>query len=196
MNYILKLLIFISFLLLLPVIFVAMLMVLIEDGFPALFIQERLGKNKKIIRIYKIRTMKNNTPNLGTHEINSSHILKTSKIIRNLKIDELPQVVNYLKADINLIGPRPGLPNQHELIKYREKEGIYSITPGITGLSQVLGYDMSNPELLSKIDNLYIENKSLKLDAIIFFSTFIPFLRENLRILFQSKIKDINYKLI
>ena len=196
MNYILKLLIFISFLLLLPVIFVAMLMVLIEDGFPALFIQERLGKNKKIIRIYKIRTMKNNTPNLGTHEINSSHILKTSKIIRNLKIDELPQVVNYLKADINLIGPRPGLPNQHELIKYREKEGIYSITPGITGLSQVLGYDMSNPELLSKIDNLYIENKSLKLDAIIFFSTFIPFLRENLRILFQSKIKDINNKLI
>ena len=173
-----------------------MLMVLIEDGFPALFIQERLGKNKKIIRIYKIRTMKNNTPNLGTHEINSSHILKTSKIIRNLKIDELPQVVNYLKADINLIGPRPGLPNQHELIKYREKEGIYSITPGITGLSQVLGYDMSNPELLSKIDNLYIENKSLKLDAIIFFSTFIPFLRENLRILFQSKIKDINNKLI
>ena len=128
MNYILKLLIFISFLLLLPVIFVAMLMVLIEDGFPALFIQERLGKNKKIIRIYKIRTMKNNTPNLGTHEINSSHILKTSKIIRNLKIDELPQVVNYLKADINLIGPRPGLPNQHELIKYREKE-VYIVSP-------------------------------------------------------------------
>lgn len=191
MNVILKTLAFVGLTLLLPIIFITMIVVIIEDGFPVLFVQKRLGKNKKIITIYKIRTMKNTTPNLGTHEINNSYILKSSKFIRNLKIDELPQIVNYLIGDLNLIGPRPGLPNQYDLIKFRDKEKIFDITPGITGLSQVLGYDMSNPELLAKIDKLYIENKSLKLDLMIFLSTFFPFLRKNIKIFFSQELKKL-----
>ena len=127
--------------------------------------------------------MKNTTPNLGTHEIDNSYILKSSKFIRNLKIDELPQIINYLIGDLNIIGPRPGLPNQYDLIKFRDKEKYVDITPGITGLSQVLGYDMSNPELLSKIDKLYIENKKLKIR---FNDIFI-----NLLSIFKKKYKNI-----
>tara|TARA_B100000963_G_scaffold350154_1_gene360055 strand:- start:2789 stop:3379 length:591 start_codon:yes stop_codon:yes gene_type:complete len=195
MNLILKTLALIGLILLLPIIFISMLLVIIEDGFPGLFIQKRLGKNKKIIKIFKIRTMKNATPDLGTHEINNSNILKTSKFIRNFKIDELPQVINYVIGDINLVGPRPGLPNQYELKKYREKEEIFNIAPGITGLSQILGYDMSNPKLLSKIDRLYIENKSLRLDLMIFLATFLPFLRKKIKIFFHVKIQEIINKL-
>ena len=195
MNFILKTLALIGLMLLLPIIFITMLLVIIEDGFPGLFIQERLGKDKKIIKIYKIRTMKNSTPDLGTHEIKDSHILKSSKFIRSFKIDELPQVINYVVGDIKLIGPRPGLPNQYELTKYREKEGIFDIAPGITGLSQILGYDMSKPKLLSKIDKLYIENKNLRLDLMIFFATFLPFLRKKIKMFFHMKIQEINNKL-
>ena len=84
--------------------------------------------------------------------------------LRNLKIDELPQVINFIKGDINLVGPRPGLENQKELLIFRRSHGVHNFKPGITGLAQVLGYDMSNPELLSKIDNLITEDLNTPLE--------------------------------
>ena len=101
-----------------------MALIYFEDGGPTIFTQERLGKNKKIIKLYKIRTMKNFTPNLGTHEVDISNYLRTGSFLRKMKIDELPQVINFLKGDINIIGPRPCLPNQYELINKRESSGI------------------------------------------------------------------------
>jgi lipopolysaccharide/colanic/teichoic acid biosynthesis glycosyltransferase len=103
----------------------------------------------------------------------------------------LPQIYNYLKGDLSLIGPRPGLPNQKELKSYREKYGIFIIKPGITGLSQVLGYDMSNPELLAKIDKIYIKNKALKLDILIFLATFIKYFKLKLEKKFKYEISKL-----
>ena len=87
--------------------------------------------------------------------------MRCGKIIRSLKLDEFPQLINVMRGDLNLIGPRPGLISQTELEKVRVIDGIYNTKPGITGLAQVLGYDMSNPETLTEVDKLYIENKTL-----------------------------------
>lgn len=168
-NILIKLIAAASLLIISPIILLSMILIYLEDGYPVNFIQERLGKNQKYFFIYKLRTMKKNTPNRGTHEVNLNNYLNIGIILRKFKIDELPQVLNYIKGDLNLVGPRPGLPSQKELTKSRMARNIFDIKPGITGLSQVLGYDMSNPELLSKVDLLYINNQTtgLKIDILI-----------------------------
>ena len=187
-NFLLKILAAFGLLLLIPVIVLSLLLIFIEDGFPLFFRQDRLGFDKKVFKIYKIRTMYNDTPSMGTHDVSDSNYLKTGHILRKLKIDELPQVINFIKGDINLIGPRPGLPNQKELTRCRNKNKIFKIVPGISGLAQVLGYDMSNPSLLAKIDKLYIERKSVKLDLIIFIATFYNPYRKKLAVIFKNEI--------
>ena len=188
MNFTIRLIFLIGFIIISPLILLMLLIIYFEDGAPVIFSQKRLGKNKKIIKLIKIRTMKKSTPNLGTHEIKESSYLKSGKFLRVTKIDELPQIINFVKGDMNIVGPRPGLPNQHELTRCRDKLQVYSIKPGITGLSQVLGFDMSNPNMLSKIDSLYIRNKSIKLDMNIFIATFLPFLRKKLHDKFKQEI--------
>lgn len=191
LSMLLRIIAFIIFTGILPIIFISLLIILIEDGFPVFFVQRRLGKNKKEFLLLKIRTMKKNTPNLGTHQISSSNYLKFGLFLRKFKVDELPQVINYLWGDIALVGPRPGLPNQIELMKAREKRGIFSMKPGITGLGQVLEFDMSNPIILSKIDALYIQKKSITLDITIFISTFIKYFRKKLYNDFKKEIELI-----
>lgn len=191
MKIILKTLFFFGFITIIPIVFLSMIIILIEDGRPSIFKQNRVGKNMRHIKIYKIRTMKKDTPNRGTHEIHNSNLLKFGSIIRTLKIDELPQILNFLRGDINIIGPRPCLPNQFDLIKERDSLKLYSIKPGITGLAQVLGYDMSNPKTLAYIDQLYLKNKSLKLDLTIFFATFFKKFRKILENSFEEDIKNI-----
>jgi len=139
---------------------------------PAIFIQERVGFQKKIFRMFKVRTMKKNTLQAGTHYINQSQVLKSGKIIRKFKLDEFLQLINVLKGDINLVGPRPSLENQTELVLQRNNYGIYSIKPGITGLSQVCGYDMSDPKKLAYVDSIYLRHQSFILDFKILISTF------------------------
>ncbi|MDA9274338.1 sugar transferase [Gammaproteobacteria bacterium] len=157
-----------------PFILLAALALVIEDGLPIFFTQDRLGKHQKVFKIIKIRTLKNSTPHTGTHELDIKHKLLVGSLIRKIKLDEFPQLLNVVKGEINLIGPRPGLPNQHLLLKHREKLKVFSIKPGITGLSQVLGYDMSNPKELSKIDALYINNgKSFRVNSLILLATFV-----------------------
>lgn len=164
-----------------PIIILSLFLIWCEDGYPMIFVQKRLGKSKKQFNLYKIRTMYKSAPNLGTHQVNKNYELRFGSFLRKFKIDELPQLINYLKGDILLVGPRPGLPNQKELKNYREKYNVFDVRPGITGLAQVLGYDMSNPKLLALIDNLYIKQKTIKLDAIIFFATFFKPFRNKLR---------------
>ena len=158
-----------------PFLFFAAIAIIIEDGMPVLFIQERIGKNQSIFNIIKIRTLKTGAPNIGTHLLENEYQLKCGKLIRKIKLDEFPQLINVLKGDINLIGPRPGLVSQIDLTQNRNAKGIYDIKPGITGLSQVLGYDMSDPAKLAEIDKMYIQKQSLYVDFLILISTFMPF---------------------
>lgn len=195
MNILLKILFTFGFTLTLPIIIFALILVWCEDGYPVIFAQKRLGINKKKFNIYKIRTMDKSTPNLGTHQVEITHQLRFGSIIRRLKIDELPQLINYIKGDILLVGPRPGLPNQEELKIYREKYGVFKVKPGITGLSQVLGYDMSNPKLLAMIDSLYIKQRTTKLDIIIFFATFLHPFKKKLHEKYRNNIKEFKDKL-
>lgn len=192
LNFFLKPLALLGLILLTPLLLISIFFIFIEDGFPVFFIQKRLGINKKVFNLYKIRSMYKDAPNLGTHEVSNVHYLKIGSILRKLKIDELPQVVNYLKGDINLIGPRPGLPNQYELTKYRDENNIFAIVPGISGLSQILDFDMSNPRLLAKVDLLYIRDKSIKLDLLIFVATFFKPFRKKLLGKYQNEIVKFN----
>ena len=158
-----------------PFLFFAALMIIIEDGMPVFFIQERVGKNNVIFKIIKIRTLKRETPNTGTHQLDQKYHLICGKIIRKFKLDEFPQLINVVKGDINLIGPRPGLVSQTNLTEKRHAKGIYEIKPGITGLSQVLGFDMSDPVKLAEIDKIYIKKQSLYIDFLILISTFTAY---------------------
>ena len=121
-----------------------------------IFVQKRVGMHQKPFKLLKFRTMKINTPSKASHLIDENFVTKFGKIIRLLKLDELPQLLNVLCGDMSLVGPRPSLFNQFELIKWREKYNLYNYKPGITGLSQINGIDMSNPKKLAESDYLMI----------------------------------------
>jgi O-antigen biosynthesis protein WbqP len=158
-----------------PFLFFAALAIIIEDGMPIFFIQKRVGKDQIIFKIIKMRTLKTEAPDTGTHQLDEKYQLNCGKILRKLKLDEFPQLINVIKGDINLVGPRPGLLSQSELTKNRLAKDIYNIKPGITGLSQVLGYDMSDPLKLAEIDKVYIDNQSYFIDFLILVATFLKY---------------------
>tara|TARA_B110001450_G_C17456712_1_gene414382 strand:- start:41 stop:646 length:606 start_codon:yes stop_codon:yes gene_type:complete len=191
LNFFLRLIALIGLMLISPLLIICSILIVIENGFPVIFLQKRLGKNMKVFKIIKIRTMKKGTPNVGTHENIDSDFLRIGLLIRKFKLDEFPQLVNYILGSINLVGPRPGLPNQVELKSARDQRNIFNVKPGITGLSQVLGYDMSNPELLSKVDAIYIKHYSILLDITIFFATFLHPLRKMLHNRFELDINEV-----
>ena len=167
----------IGLMVILPFLVIASILICLEDGFPVFFKQKRIGLNKKIFTIYKIRTLKRNSPQVGTHEIEDHFKLTVGRIVRTLKLDEFPQLFNVIRGDLNLIGPRPGLESQLALEEARMVQGVFETKPGITGLAQVLGYDMSTPEMLAKVDKLYVNHKSMKLNTIIFLGTFFKYPR-------------------
>ena len=106
--------------------------------------------------------MRLGTPSIATHKIENNTVTPMGRFLRRSKLDELPQLWNVLRGQMSLVGPRPGLPNQLDLIKAREKYGVYSVRPGITGLAQVNGIDMSTPELLAKTDAKMIAEMSVR----------------------------------
>lgn len=134
---------------------------LFDTGSP-FFVQKRVGKNKAPFYLYKFRTMEINTASVASHLANSSSITKFGKFLRKSKLDELPQLINVLKGDMSLVGPRPNLYNQEELIEERDKLGVYNFVPGITGLSQINEIDMSTPTKLAKVDAIMLNSMSLK----------------------------------
>ena len=169
-----------------PFLLLAACMIAIEDGMPIFFIQRRLGKNQKIFKIIKIRTLKKGAPQTGTHQLNRKFKLMSGNIIRKIKLDEFPQLINVLRGEINLIGPRPGLPNQVELANARLSKNVFRIKPGITGLGQILGHDMSDPQKLAEIDKIYIDNRSLKVNLLILIGTFTKYPRAHLKKLIKK----------
>ena len=130
----------------------------------ALFRQTRIGRHGKVFTCWKFRTMQVGTVQAGTHEVSSTSVTKVGAFLRRTKIDELPQVWNILRGEMSLIGPRPCLPVQTTLIEERQKLGVLDILPGISGLAQLEGIDMSNPVLLARRDAEYIALRSIFLD--------------------------------
>lgn len=123
---------------------------------PGLFGQPRIGRHGKVFICWKFRTMQVGTTQAGTHEVAASSVTKVGAFLRRTKIDELPQVWNILRGEIALIGPRPCLLVQTQLIKERQKRGVLDILPGISGLAQVEGIDMSDPVRLARRDADYV----------------------------------------
>ncbi len=143
-----------------PIALIIYIIGLFDTGSP-IFIQERVGKNKKPFNLLKFRTMTKETKSIASHLADKSSITKFGSFLRKTKLDELPQLVNVLKGDMSLVGPRPNLFNQTELIKERDKFEVYSVSPGITGLSQINGIDMSTPKKLAEKDAEMIKQYSL-----------------------------------
>ena len=138
---------------------------------PGIFAQTRVGKNNKPFTCYKFRTMHNGTKQAGSHEVTAAAVTKVGAFMRKTKIDELPQILNILKNELSLVGPRPSLPNQHELVEARIKRGVLSVKPGISGLAQIQNIDMSEPERLATVDQEYVALQSLPLDLKIILKT-------------------------
>src|SRR5690554_3831014 len=142
---------FFGILFLLPIMFILYIIGLFDTGSPV-FKQQRVGKNKKPFTLYKFRTMNVKAKSVATHLADGSSITKHGGFLRKTKLDELPQLINVLKGDMSLVGPRPNLFNQTELIEERDKRGVYNVVPGITGLAQINDIDMSTPQLLAEKD--------------------------------------------
>lgn len=137
----------------------------------AIFRHQRVGLNSKTFTCYKLRSMKVNTEQRGTHEVRGDAITPIGKFLRKTKLDELPQIWNILANEMSLIGPRPCLPSQTRLVALRRRGGIDKIKPGISGLAQINGIDMSDPEHLAFWDYQYFQLQSLSLDAKIIVKT-------------------------
>ena len=143
-----------------PVLLVIFLIGLFDNGSP-LFVQNRVGREKKPFKLVKFRTMSKDTASMASHLASSSSITKLGGFLRRTKLDELPQLWNVLLGDMSLVGPRPNLYNQGELIKERDNLGVYNVRPGITGLAQIKDIDMSTPELLAQTDAKMISTMSV-----------------------------------
>lgn len=139
----------------------------------AFFAQPRVGRNGKVFKCYKFRTMKQDTKAAATHEISRESVTGVGEFLRKSKIDELPQIWNIIRGEMSLIGPRPCLPIQTELVEERKARKVLDVLPGITGFAQVHHIDMSNPERLAIVDADYIARRTLILDARIVIQTFL-----------------------
>ncbi|GIU14815.1 sugar transferase [Shewanella glacialipiscicola] len=148
-------------LLLWPVLLIVTVIGMFDTGSPV-FVQTRVGKNKKPFKLIKFRTMSVETKSVASHLANNASITKLGNFLRKTKIDELPQLINVVKGDMSLVGPRPNLFNQEELIKERDALGVYDVLPGVTGLAQVQNIDMSTPKLLAETDKQMIDTLNIK----------------------------------
>ncbi|TKA89445.1 sugar transferase [Guyparkeria sp. SB14A] len=132
-----------------------------DTGSP-IFRQERVGRHRRPFTLVKFRTMKPGTASRATHLTNASAITPFGRFLRRSKLDELPQLWNVLKGEMSLVGPRPCLPTQEELIAARDVRNVFAMRPGITGLAQVQGVDMSDPERLAELDQEMIRSLTLR----------------------------------
>ena len=150
------------------------ILIKIDSKGPVLFKQKRVGKNKKLFDIYKFRTMYVDTPkDMPTHMLNNpdAFITKVGKFLRKTSLDEFPQFFNILKGDMAVIGPRPALWNQEDLIAERDKYGANDVRPGLTGWAQINGRDELEIPVKAKLDGEYVENISFGMDFKCFFGT-------------------------
>ena len=144
-----------------PILAILYVIGLFDTGSPV-FRQERVGRQKKPFTLIKFRTMKVDTASVASHLANTASITRFGRFLRRTKLDELPQLWNVLKGEMSLVGPRPCLFNQEELISERELRAVLAARPGITGLAQVNDIDMSTPRLLAETDQKMLANLTVR----------------------------------
>jgi lipopolysaccharide/colanic/teichoic acid biosynthesis glycosyltransferase len=142
---------FLALIIFFPLLMILYLIGYLDTGSP-LFIQKRVGLNQKEFKLFKFRTMKIGTLSTSSHLVDQSQITAFGHFLRKYKLDELPQLLNVVKGDMSLVGPRPCLCSQTRLIRERKKRKIFKARPGMTGLAQIKGINMKNPLVLAKTD--------------------------------------------
>jgi len=157
-----------------PLFIIAAFLILIEDGFPVLFTQKRIGINYSFFNIYKFRSMKKDTPNVATHLLDNpeQYLLKIGMFIRKTSLDELPNLINIIKGEMVFVGPRPALYNQDDLMALRVAAGVDKLKPGITGWAQINGRDDISIEKKVQLEQEYLHKRSNLLDIEIIVKTF------------------------
>jgi O-antigen biosynthesis protein WbqP len=163
-----------------PIFLLVAIAIIIEDGFPILFSQKRIGINYTFFHIYKFRSMKKNTPNVATHLLTNpeQYLLKIGKFIRKTSLDELPNLINIIKGEMVFVGPRPALYNQDDLMALRVAAGIDKLRPGITGWAQINGRDEISIEEKVRLEKEYLDKISFLFDIKILLMTFIQVLNK------------------
>ncbi|MGI6710769.1 MAG: sugar transferase [Bacilli bacterium] len=172
----------IGLIILLPVFIILGLIIKLTSRGPILFKQKRIGKNKKIFKIYKFRTMRIDTPHdTPTHMLENpeQYITKIGKFLRKTSLDELPQIFNILFGKMSIVGPRPALWNQDDLVEERDKYGVNSLRPGLTGWAQINGRDELPIPEKAALDGEYVRRQSLFFDIKIFFKTIFSVLKSD-----------------
>jgi O-antigen biosynthesis protein WbqP len=173
---------FIGMVILSPVFLVLIICIKLDSKGPVLFKQRRIGMNKSEFYILKFRTMKIDTPqDTPTHLLKDpdSYITRVGKFMRKTSLDELPQIINILKGEMSIIGPRPCLWNQYDLIAERDKYGANDIYPGLTGWAQINGRDELPIEIKAKLDGEYVGKMSFPFDVRCFFGTIVSILKQD-----------------
>lgn len=165
-----------------PLFFIFAIAIKSETKGPVFFVQNRIGKNKKVFRIYKFRTMTIDAPkDFPTHLLtdSSTYVTKVGRILRKTSLDELPQLINILKGEMSIVGPRPALWNQYDLIEERDKYSANHLLPGLTGWAQINGRDKLSIEKKAKLDGEYSLNMGFLFDVRIFFLTIIRVIKND-----------------
>lgn len=163
-----------------PVLFVLCIAIKLDSRGPVLFRQKRIGIHKTYFQIYKFRTMRTDTPkDMPTHLLADpeQYITKVGKFLRKTSLDELPQIFNIFKGEMSIVGPRPALWNQEDLIAERDKYGANDVPPGLTGWAQINGRDELEIPVKAKLDGEYVQKFGLGMDLRCFFGTFLSVLR-------------------
>lgn len=145
----------------LPLLIVLLFVGWLDTGSP-IFRQMRVGRDHGPFLLLKFRTMRPDTASVATHLVDASAVTRFGQLLRRSKLDELPQLWNVLKGEMSLVGPRPCMFNQEELIREREARAVFDVRPGITGLAQVQGIDMSTPALLAETDARMLATLNLR----------------------------------
>lgn len=166
---------------LLPIFAIIAVVIVIDDPGPVFFKQKRVGKNKKLFWLHKFRSMKVKTPDIPTHLLENpeQYITRVGKFLRKTSLDELPQVYDILFGKMSIIGPRPALWNQDDLIAERDKYGANDIKPGLTGWAQINGRDELEIPVKAKLDGEYVEKMSFGFDCKCFFGTITSVLKHD-----------------
>ncbi|MDH4404094.1 MAG: sugar transferase [Flavobacterium sp.] len=164
-----------------PIYLLIALLIALEDGFPILFKQKRVGINFTFFNIYKFRSMRKDTPNVATHllENPNQYILKMGSVLRKLSLDELPNLINIIKGEMVFVGPRPALFNQEDLMNLRIKVGVDKLKPGITGWAQINGRDEISLEEKVKFEKEYLDRKSIGFNLKIIVLTFTSVIKSD-----------------
>lgn len=165
-----------------PLLLILCIAIKLDSPGPILFTQKRVGIHKTYFQIYKFRTMRTDTPkDMPTHMLSNpeQYITKTGRFLRKTSLDELPQIFNIFKGDMSIVGPRPALWNQDDLVAERDKYGANDVTPGLTGWAQINGRDELEIPVKAKLDGEYVKKYGFAMDVRCFFGTFLSVLRQD-----------------